>query len=319
MQLGAYNERVSKVENAPLNAATRYCAVLGHPIRHSASPAMQNAALAALGLDWRYLAFEVDPDDLRPAIEGAKAMKFIGLNLTVPHKLLAMDLVDVLDETAKQWGAVNTIRFEAQTSTGTWRPLREFKNSIPRKIRAHGFNTDADAITRSLEEDLGLKLTGARVLLLGAGGAGRVAALKLADDGVRELVLVNRTRSKAEAMAAEIRRRFPRVKLTVGYPKDGAMAFDLLLNATSLGLKPGDGSPLDERKFPLRRARCVYDMIYRPAETALLKSAKSAGCRTANGLGMLLHQGARALEIWTGKPAPVAVMRSALVENIYGN
>jgi shikimate dehydrogenase len=319
LPLAAYKERVSKAEATPLSAATRYCAVLGHPIRHSASPAMQNTALAALGLDWRYLAFEVHPDDLRPVIEGAKAMKFIGINLTVPHKLLAFDLVDALDETARQWGAVNTIRFEARKPGGKWQPLAKFNDSIPREIRAHGFNTDADAITRSLEEDLDLKLAGAKVLLLGAGGAGRVAALKLAADGVRELHLINRTANKSDVLAIEIRQRFPKVKVAVGYPKPGAMAFDLLLNATSLGLKPGDGSPLDERKFPLRRVRCVYDMIYRPAETELLKSAQIAGCRTANGLGMLLHQGARALEIWTGKPAPLTVMRAALQKNIYGN
>src|ERR1700686_2812676 len=112
--MALYNQRVSAVLEQPVNAATRYCAVLGHPIRHSASPAMQNAGIAALGLDWRYLAFEVHPDDLRPVIEGAKAMRFIGLNLTVPHKLLAVDMVDALDESAKTWGAVNTIRFEGR-------------------------------------------------------------------------------------------------------------------------------------------------------------------------------------------------------------
>jgi shikimate dehydrogenase len=302
----------------PLNAATRYCAVLGHPIRHSASPAMQNAALAALGLDWRYLAFEVHPDDLRPVIEGARAMKFIGFNLTVPHKLLARDLVDSLDETAKTWGAVNTIRFEARDAQGKWRPLRDFPESIPREIRSRGFNTDADAITRSLREDLGVKLSGAKVLLLGAGGAGGVAALKLASEGVAELFLVNRTEAKACALKAEITRRFPSVKVTVGYPKPGKMALDLLLNATSLGLKPKDGLPLDAQKFSLRRARAVYDMIYRPAETELLQAAKAVGRRTANGVGMLLYQGARALEIWTGKAAPVEVMRAALLKNIYG-
>ena len=185
-------------------------------------------------------------------------------------------------------------------------------------MRSRGFNTDADAITRSLREDLKLKLAGKKVLLLGAGGAGRTAALKLADEGVKELFLVNRTASKAGTLAAEIRRRFPKVEVTVGYPKSATVALDLLLNATSLGLKPGDDSPLDEGKFALKRARAVYDMIYRPAETALLKSAREAGCRTANGLGMLLYQGARALELWTGRPAPVEVMRGALLKNIYG-
>src|SRR5689334_20210896 len=127
---------------------------------------MQNAGIAVLGLNWRYLAFEVHPDDLRLAIEGARKMNFIGLNLTVPHKLLAVDMVDVLDESAKLWGAVNTIRFEGKDSAGNWQPLREFTNP-PREIRSHGFNTDADAITRALKDDLGINVAGAKVLQLG--------------------------------------------------------------------------------------------------------------------------------------------------------
>lgn len=277
---------------------------------------MQNAGIEALGLDWRYLAFEVHPDDLRSAIEGAKAMKFLGLNLTVPHKLLAMEMVDVLDESATTWGAVNTIRFEARDEQGNWQPLHHFAESIPREVRSHGFNTDANAIIRSLREDLGLELAGAKVLLLGAGGAGRVAALKLAAEQVAELFLVNRTASKAEAIAVDMRKCFPQVSVVVGYPRGPV---DLIVNATSFGLKPGDGSPLDEKQFSLRQARSVYDMIYRPAETPLLKAAKVAGCRTANGLGMLLYQGARALELWSGQAAPVKIMRDALVKNIYGN
>jgi len=275
---------------------------------------MQNAGLAALGLNWRYLAFEVDADSLRAAIQGAKAMNFVGLNLTVPHKLLAVDMVDVLDESAKGWGAVNTIRFEGRDERGAWRPLGEFE-AVPRGVRSHGFNTDAEAIARTLREDLGLELGGTKILLLGAGGAGRTAALKLASECVSELCLVNRTRSKAEAVAKEIRERHPGVKLTIGYP---AGAVDLVLNATSLGLKPSDLSPLDGKHFALRQAGAVYDMIYRPAETALLKAAKAAGCRTANGLGMLLYQGAKALELWTGQTAPLEIMRRALEKNVYG-
>jgi shikimate dehydrogenase len=316
---GAYNQRVPETFKEPLNAMTRYCAVLGQPIKHSASPAMQNAGLAALGLNWRYLAFEVNPDDLRAVIEGAKAMKFAGLNLTVPHKLLAMKMVDVLDESAKSWGAVNTIRFEGRNKKGDWRPLDELGDDTPQEVRSQGFNTDADAIVRSLREDMGLELAGAKVMLLGAGGAGRVAALKLAAEGAGELFLINRTASKAKAIAEEINQRFPGVKINVGYPKDATVALDLLINATSLGLRPGDGLPLDEAQFALRRARAVYDMIYRPAETPLLIAAKAAGCRTANGLGMLLYQGARALELWTGREAPVKIMREALIRNIYGN
>ena len=265
---------------------------------------MHNAAFDALGLNWRYLACEVHPGHLRAAIEGARAMGFAGLNLTVPHKLLAFKLVDALDSSAKKWGAVNTIRFESAGS------------GVRRKIRAVGFNTDADAIVTALREDLKLELRGVRVLLLGAGGAGRTAALKLASEMVAELFLVNRTPSKARAVAAEIKKQFPAVRVAVGYPRS---AVDLLLHATSLGLKPGDPLPIDGKQFSLKQARAVYDLIYRPAETRLLRAAKQAGCKTANGLGMLLHQGAKAFEIWTGKSAPLKVMRRALEQNIYGH
>jgi shikimate dehydrogenase len=276
---------------------------------------MHNAAFAALSLNWRYLAFEVDPKNLAAAIEGAKAMNFAGLNLTVPHKLLAMGMVDVLHESASTWGAVNTIRFEAEDAGGEWQPLRNLVQ-IPRRVRSHGFNTDADAIARSLYEDLGQRLGGAKVLLLGAGGAGRTAALKLASEKVGELFLVNRTRSKAETVGAEIRQHWPEVKVTIGYPEKPV---DLVLNATSLGLKPNDSLPFDETKFRLRPGTAVFDMIYRPAETELLKLAKAAGCRTVNGLGMLLHQGAKALELWTGQPAPLEAMRVALRKNVYAS
>lgn len=275
---------------------------------------MQNAGIAASGLNWRYLAFEVHPDDLRPAIEGAKRMNFIGLNLTVPHKLLAVDMVDVLDESAKHWGAVNTIRFEGKDPSGNWLPLREFTDA-PREIRSHGFNTDADAITRALHEDLGLRLAGTKVLQLGAGGAGRTAALKLASENVSELYLINRTQKKADDVAAEIRARHPKVKVQTSYPSGRV---DLLLNATSLGLKSDDPLPYAGDQFDLGRAETVYDMIYRPAQTLLLQSAAAAGCRMANGIGMLLYQGAKALEIWTGQPAPIDIMRKALEKNVYG-
>ena len=195
---------------------------------------MHNAAFAALSLNWRYLAFEVHPDDLHAAIKGAKAMGFAGLNLTVPHKLLALELMDGLDMSAKKWGAVNTVRFESVNVNGRL------------KTHATGFNTDADAIVAALREDLKLELRGASVLLLGAGGAGRTAALRLAAEKVAKLFLVNRTRGKAEAVAAEIKKQFPFVCVTVGYPKSGV---DLLINATSLGLKPDDKLPLDKNDF----------------------------------------------------------------------
>jgi shikimate dehydrogenase len=241
-------------------------------------------------------------------------MRFLGLNLTVPHKILALEMVDVVEESAALWGAVNTIRFEGKIPTGEWKPLSDLETAPP-EIRSHGFNTDADAITRALKEDLGLDLAGKTALVLGAGGAGRTAAMKLADQGVGELFLVNRTVSKAEELAKEIKERWPLVKVQIGYPRERV---DLLLNATSLGLAAGDLLPFEEKAFALKNAGAVYDMIYRPAETALLKSAKAAGCRTANGLGMLLYQGAKSLELWSGKQAPIAAMRAALEQNVYG-
>jgi shikimate dehydrogenase len=246
-----------------------------------------------------------------------------------------MDIVDALDESAQRWGAVNTIRFEGRGADGAWLRLHRFgppasrgfpvgvqlpenktRGGGPPEIRAHGFNTDADGLARSLGEDLGMKLRGATVLVLGAGGAGRVAALKLADEGVAEVFLVNRTRGKAEEIAVEMGKRNPATRATLGHP---ARPVDLLINATPLGLQAGDALPLDEDQLSLRNVRAVYDMIYRPAETPLLRAAKAAGCRTANGIGMLLYQGVKALEIWSGQPAPVETMRRALLENVYGH
>ncbi|MCU0771714.1 MAG: shikimate dehydrogenase [Verrucomicrobia bacterium] len=299
-----------------LDAATRCCAIFGHPIRHSASPAMHNAAFKASGLNWCYLAYEVRPEHLREALEGARRMQFVGLNLTVPHKLLAMEMMAGLDDSAKQWGAVNTVAFEGLASDGSWKPLRDFAEEAPGEVRSKGYNTDAQGLTAALKEDLGLYLEHSRVMLLGAGGAGRVAALQLAEAGVADLFLVNRTQDKAEALAAEIQARYPKVHVMTTYPH---REVDLVLNATSLGMKPGDALPMDLGRFPLTDTKAVYDMIYRPAQTPLMACAIESGARAVNGLGMLLHQGARAFEIWTGRPAPLEVMKAALREEVYGH
>lgn len=299
----------------PVTASTRLAAVWGSPIRHSASPAMHNAAFAALGLDWRYVACEVAPENLATALEGARVMGFCGVNLTVPHKVLALGLMDGLDASAEAWGGVNTVVFEAENAEGVWTPVGQLR-SIAGRVRLRGHNTDADAIVRALREDLLVEPRGARVLLLGAGGAGKAAALRLADEGVETLWLQNRTESKAAGLAAEIAERFPAVDVRVGLPDTDV---EIVLNATSSGLKPEDPLPLDVASYPLTRADGVYDMIYRPAETPLLRAAREAGCRTANGLGMLLYQGAAAFELWTGRPAPVDVMRAALVREVQGH
>lgn len=276
---------------------------------------MQNAGISQLGLNWRYLACDVDPEQLKQAIVGAQTIGFIGLNLTVPHKILALDIVDVVDPAARKWGAVNTIRFERQIESGEWLPINQLADVSPTKTRSVGFNTDANAIIRSINEDLGLQLNGKHVLMLGAGGAGRAAALKIASEKPASLTLINRTRSKAEEIATEIKADQPDLQIAFDYPDS---TVDLVLNATSLGLRPDDALPVDEGWFRTHKPAFVYDMIYRPAETLLLKIARDLGSKKANGIGMLLHQGADALEIWSGKTAPRDVMRTALEHNIYG-
>ena len=276
---------------------------------------MQNAGLAAEGLNWRYLAFDVHPDHLRPAIEGARQMGFIGLNLTVPHKLLALDMVDVVDDQARTLGAVNTIVFEARDSSGKWVPVGTLDAAPGGDVRSRGFNTDADAIVQALLEEFDLDtLRGVTVLLLGAGGAARAAALRLAREGLAALYLVNRTQARADELAAEIAKNYPDTRIDSRCP---AEPVDLVINATSLGLSADDPLPIDLHCLQTHPPKFVYDMIYRPMETGLLRAARKAGCRTANGAGMLLHQGTRALELWTGRPAPVDVMRAALEKNLY--
>lgn len=276
---------------------------------------MHNAALAQLGLNWRYLAFDVEPSQLAHAIKGAEAMGFVGLNLTVPHKILAVDMVDYVDPAARRWGAVNTIRFEGRAGSGDWLPLSLFQEANPAQTRSAGFNTDADAIIRAIREDLAFTIAGRRILILGAGGAGRAAALRIADEQPAELVLINRTRSKAEEVAREISKAHPGIRLLLDYPDRPA---DLVLNATSLGLKLRDPLPVCEDWLRAHPPGHAYDMIYRPAETPFLKAARELGARTANGIGMLLHQGADALEIWTGQVAPRETMRTALESFLQG-
>ena len=280
---------------------------------------MHNPAIAELGLDWQYLAVEVPREDLGKAIEKAKSMRYIGLNLTVPHKILALGMVDILDDSAKKWGAVNTICFEAKDENNAWTPLGQITDLQQGELRSKGYNTDADGITLALQKDLDLNLKKLKVLFLGTGGAGRVAALKLAEEKVAELYLVNRTLNKAEELATEIKERFSNTKVHTGYPNNIAGAVDLVLNSTSLGLEESDPLPIDEAKFSLVNAESVFDMIYNPAETKLLTKAKASGCQIANGLNMLLWQGVKALEIWSGKKAPVEVMRNALRNYIYDN
>lgn len=267
-------------------------AVLGHPIRHSISPPMHNAALADLAradarfLDWKYFRFEIRPEDLPGALDLLHARKFRGVNLTVPHKIIAFDRVAEIDPAARPIGAVNTLRW---TERG-W----------------HGFNTDGYGLATAIREDLGRELAGAHVVLLGAGGAARGAAIECLQRGCASLWIANRTTQNLDALLAQLAPLAGKIPLGGFIPPvvpSEALAQGglLVINATSLGLRPADPAPIDLAALPPIAA--VYDMIYNPPRTALLRQAEQLGLPHANGLAMLVHQGAKSLEIWSGAPA----------------
>lgn len=274
-------------------------AVLGHPIKHSVSPPMHNAALAEMAkrdarfASWKYFRFDIAPDDLPVALEKLHARNFHGINLTVPHKIIAFDRIAAVDPAARPIGAVNTLR---QTPAG-W----------------HGYNTDGYGLATAIREDLGLDLAGAHILLLGAGGAARGAAVECLQRGCASLTLVNRTQANLDALLAQLAPLAGNSLITgttfAPTPPPGA----IVINATSAGLKPSDPLPVDLVAFASRaRPAGVYDMIYNPPETPLLAQARALGIPAANGLSMLVHQGARALEIWSDAPVPVDAMRAAV-------
>ena len=278
-------------------------AVLGSPVEHSLSPAMHNAALEALGSDLRYAKIGCPPENLAEAVDCARRANFLGLNLTIPHKFAALELCTELDDTTRQLGAVNTLLFDGS--------------------RTAGFNTDGPGLVRAIREVFSFDLRDLRVMVLGAGGgAGSAAALQCALEKCPRLVLVNRTENKAHDIAQRAtqllhtdRLEGPEDPVTVIPLEESALReqltrTDLVINATSLGMKL-----TDPRLIPaaiLTPDLMVYDMIYRPSVTRLLEDAQATGARTANGLSLLLHQGALSLEIWLNRPTPLDVMRRAL-------
>ena len=273
-------------------------AVLGHPIRHSVSPAMHNAALAAMARvepgfsAWKYFRFDVPPERLAEALPRFHAAGFHGLNLTVPHKILAFALIKEIDADAVAIGAVNTLH---RTADG-W----------------HGYNTDGYGLATALRTDLGVTLTGADVVLLGAGGAARGAAVECLRRSCASLWIANRTRANLDALLATLRPLAGATMLQAFDPAampDRLPANVVVINATSAGLRAGEPAPMDLHRLP--PGAKVYDMVYNPPQTALLRAAAALGWPHANGLSMLVHQGARSLEIWTGASVPVAVMQAA--------
>jgi shikimate dehydrogenase len=279
-----------------IDGHTQLAFLLGYPVSHSASPAMHRAAFAAARVNAAYLPWAVAPGHLPAAVEGLRSMEnLLGANVTVPHKAGIVPLLDALTPEAEAIGAVNTV--------------------IPRSGRLIGDNTDGAGFLAALQEELGCPPEGVTAVILGAGGAARAVAMGLAQAGADRLVLVNRTATRAEALAEDIRRHHPRCAVTVqtlhpSWRVSQVLEFRLLVNTTSVGLHPGDPLLFDYDSLPVQAS--VMDLIYRPAETPLLRAARRRGCRALNGLGMLVHQGALAFERWTGKPAPVQAMRDAV-------
>lgn len=277
------------------NGQTRLYGVLGHPVQTSLSPAMQNAGFRALELNALYVAFPVLPERLAAAVTGLSAAGVAGFNLTVPHKLAILPLLDTVTPEAEAIGAVNTVRCEA----------------APGGMRLIGTNTDGAGFLRSLDMDLRFDPRGKEVLLLGAGGAARGIAHALLGAGAATLWVANRTRARARELAEALKARFPQAEIEgIGLKETGGLRPHLLVNATTVGM--GDGrSPVHLATLGVREA--VVDIVYHPAETPLLREAESLGVACTNGIGMLLYQGCAAFEFWTFQRAPEGPMRQALL------
>ncbi len=284
-----------------LSGHTKPFAVLGHPIGHTLSPVMHNASMQELGFDGIYLALDVHPDQLMEVLPSMAKMGFAGVNLTVPHKEIAFGGLDKLDESAKLLGAANTVQF---TEDGMI-----------------GHNTDGYGFLKALDEAFGKTVKDDAVFVLGCGGAGRAVALMAAKEGAKSLVLADIDAERVQRLEDEIKSLAPEVSITQALDDSSKIelcrACDLVVQASPVGMKKGDPSLLPPEAF--RAGQRAFDLIYMYPETAILSTARQAGAQIANGLGMLLHQGARAFEIWTGVEPSVPAMRKALEEAVYGS
>jgi len=277
-----------------LTGKTGVLGVIGDPIAHSLSPAMQNAALEALALDYIYVPFHVSPLHVKEAIAGMKALGLRGLNVTIPHKVAVIDCIDEIEPVAGLIGAVNTISNEGGYLVG--------------------YNTDACGFLRSLKEEANREPQGQRITIVGAGGSARAIGFQLAVSEVDHLVIANRTKSSALALAEEIggKTRCSTVGIGLDELESYLPATDILINTTSLGMYPQVDTmpPVECGKLPASALVC--DIVYNPSETLLLKKAAACGLPTLPGLGMLVYQGAAALEIWLQVKPPVHVMKAVV-------
>lgn len=269
---------------APVSGATSVAGIIGWPVDASLSPAIHNAAFAAAGLDWIYVAFPVRPGEVARAIDGMRGLGIRGLNVTMPHKRAVIASLDTLSPAAERVGAVNTITNDGE--------------------RLLGDNTDGAGFVRFLQRDAGAEPNGTKVVVLGAGGAARAVAAALADAGATVKVTARR-----EEQATEIARLAGATATPWERRTDAAGAAGLVINATPIGR---DDAALPVEADALHENQIVVDLIYHPETTELVRIARERGAQAFNGLGMLLHQAALAFEAWTGVPAPLDAMASAV-------
>ena len=278
----------------PASPRRKRYGVLGFPVAHSLSPGMQEAGFHALGISAEYFRVDVPPAELTEALPLLHQAGFQGWNCTLPHKEAMFALCTETDASAKEAGSVNTVLVSGSS-------LR-------------GFSTDADGWQDAVAEAWKLDLSAQRILILGCGGVGRTLAVRLAKKGCRTLVLSNRNQAKAKRLAEELRQISQTTVSTVPWASpelaEAVQKSDLLIHATPLGLTSTDLLPIPEKCLHPRLR--IYDTVYQKDYTPLVRTAREHGCEALDGLGMLLHQGARALQIWTGRPAPLPEMRSAL-------
>jgi len=304
---------LADLESGKMSFSGTSLAVLGHPISHSLSPRMHNGALAALAkeeprlADWRYYAFDVPPEELPRALQLLRKRGFLGLNLTVPHKVLALPHIAKIDPPARAIGAVNTLRRLDSADDDRCGNAGGVQCDSRLCGGWQGFNTDGYGLAAAIRETLGLSLSGQHVILLGAGGAARGAAVECLAQGCISLWIANRTTANLETLLSELE---PLAAETGNDKKTRLHGFSpervpsnlpanaLVINATSAGLRAGDAVPIELAALP--RPAGVFDMIYNPPETPLLRHARELALPHANGLSMLVHQGAKALEIWSG-------------------
>lgn len=278
---------------------TELIGLMAYPIRHSSSPAMHNAAFAKLGLDYAYLAFEVDNDSLEGAIQGLRSLKLVGSNVSMPNKTVVHKYLDKLSPAAEMCGAVNTIVNEDGVLTG--------------------HITDGTGYMMSLKDN-GVDVIGKKMTIVGAGGAATAIEIQAALDGVAEISIFNRKDefwANAEETVRKINEKTNcKAQLfdlaDLDKLKEEIASSYLFTNATGMGMKPLEGQTYIPDKSFLRPDLIVSDVVYYPRETELLRMAKEVGCKTMNGLGMMLFQGAAAFKMWTGEDMPIEYMKEKL-------